>query len=283
MVSEPRVRSAFIVASAVIGVAACSLPEKTIAPEQHLIVVHAILDLSTKNQFVMLSHTDDRNSNYVSTVDTGLLSSVVTVTTPEGIVMTARRDSVYDSYGKRYYPAAALRITPSDFGVTLTPGATYSLRVQTTAGEVVTGTTTVPLATPVAMSQGDLFHRDIDTLRLTWHGVAGAAAYFIGFDQIIKTGTDTFFYSRYSRLAFGPIDFAGHAKADADGADIFGSYCSPCAIEMAVLVAAVDSNYYQYYRKPGDPFAPALPSRLTGAIGVFGSMVPIWYKHFTVR
>jgi hypothetical protein len=49
------------------------------------------------------------------------------------------------------------------------------------------------------------------------------------------------------------------------------------------MVAAVDTNYYQYYRVPGDPFTPAVPSRLTGGLGVFGSVVPVYAKRFSVR
>jgi hypothetical protein len=53
--------------------------------------------------------------------------------------------------------------------------------------------------------------------------------------------------------------------------------------ELDVLVTAVDVNYYDYYRAQSDPFAGAAPSHLTGAVGVFGSVVPILATQLQVR
>ena len=286
MVSRSRGSPAFVAVAAVVGITACGLPEKTIGPEARHVVVHAVLDLGAKDSWVRLSYSDRPQDNYN---DSAFRQAIVTITTPEGIVMTGRRDSVYESYSKQYYAIPGFRVTPADYGITLKGGATYSLSIHTQAGEVVTGVTTVPSAKPVALSRGDLFHWRTDTLRLRWTPVNGAAAYFLSIDgveeyNIDATHRDTSYRSRYSRFAFGPIDLPGTAKDQFDGSDIFGpDYYSPSGFDVAAVVAAVDTNYYQYYRRPGDPFAPALPSHLTGGLGVFGSIVPIYAKRFTVR
>ena len=47
-----------------------------------------------------------------------------------------------------------------------------------------------------------------------------------------------------------------------------------------VLVAAVDSNFYDYYRTNNDPFTGAgIISRLTGGLGLFGSLVSAHDRH----
>jgi hypothetical protein len=49
------------------------------------------------------------------------------------------------------------------------------------------------------------------------------------------------------------------------------------------MVSAVDANYHEYMRIQSDPFAGAPPSRLIGAEGVFGAMVPMLIKSYDVR
>ena len=53
--------------------------------------------------------------------------------------------------------------------------------------------------------------------------------------------------------------------------------------QTTVLVSAVDINYYQYYRVLSDPLSAAAPSHLTGALGVFGSVVPIVARRLDVK
>ena len=50
-----------------------------------------------------------------------------------------------------------------------------------------------------------------------------------------------------------------------------------------VVVSAVDDNYYTYFRTTVDPFAGAPPSKLTGALGVFGSIAPVVIRQYDVR
>src|SRR5205814_8164837 len=45
---------------------------------------------------------------------------------------------------------------------------------------------------------------------------------------------------------------------------------------QGMLIAAVDSNFFDYYRTNNDPFTgTGIISRLTGALGMFGSMVTL--------
>jgi hypothetical protein len=85
-------------------------------------------------------------------------------------------------------------------------------------------------------------------------------------------------HSIYRRFMAAPVDIPGTAKTPVDLTDVF-----PITSRLAVEVVAVDTNYYQYYRTPGDPFTAAPPSRLTGGLGVFGSIVPVYARQFEVR
>jgi hypothetical protein len=50
-----------------------------------------------------------------------------------------------------------------------------------------------------------------------------------------------------------------------------------------MLVGAVDSNFYDYYRTTNDPFTGAgIISRITGGLGLFGSLVPLSTGTLTV-
>ncbi len=50
-----------------------------------------------------------------------------------------------------------------------------------------------------------------------------------------------------------------------------------------ILVAAVDSNFYDYYRTNNDPFTGAgIISRINGGLGLFGSLVTLTNGTLTV-
>src|SRR5207248_7671573 len=150
--------------------------------------------------------------------------------------------------------------TPSQYRITLTGCATYSLHVITTSGEEVSGTTTIPLAglNSTTLTPTSVFDRLRDTLRLSWRRVQGARSY----ELLLRS------FGMYRTFTDTSVALPGTALT------IQGDMVFPTG-PMSVFVTAVDENYYDYYRAQSDPFAGAAPSHLIGAIGVFGSSVPI--------
>jgi hypothetical protein len=202
---------------------------------------------------------------------------------PGGSTLTARQDTARDSLGFVFEIMSAYRFDLQSAGVSLVPGGSYQLRVATRGGEVITGTTTIPSAIPAPVPALALFHRLRDTVRLSWAAVGGADGYEA---QVWNEGTVTVFgenYAsydlrtlRYAAFLDTSLTLAGTARHFDD--DIF--FVDNTAM---VVVYAVDANYYAYYRGVGDLFAGAVPSRLTGGLGVFGAVVPVAQRRLAVR
>jgi hypothetical protein len=257
---------------------ACTFPEKQIAPGEKHLVIHAVLNLGAQDQRILVDYSDVGDS-----ITGSVLGALVSITTPEGVRMVGIQDSValyYDT--TRRVPAGGYRISPEAYGVTLMPGAKYRLDVHTPAGEDATGTTTIPQATAVATpTVGELFRWARDTLRLSWPAVPGAQSYQV---EVVSTfvGSQDGFQSPQSQryLAFHShqLTLAGSARQPLDGGYIFVR-----SSHTTVSVFAVDINYYHYYRVLSDPLSGAAPSHLIGALGVFGSIVPIVARRLDVR
>ena len=176
-------------------------------------------------------------------------------------------------------PNGGYRISLDAYGVTLVPGATYTLHVHMPAGDDATGTTTIPQASAVALPTAEPFDRLRDTLRLSWPAVPGAESYEI---QVLRDSTRVPTGSqpivKYDAFTTRALTFAGTAHPQFDDGAMFESRS-----QTTVLVSAVDINYYQYYRVLSDPLSAAAPSHLTGALGVFGSVVPIVARRLDVK
>jgi len=167
-------------------------------------------------------------------------------------------------------------------GVTLIPGAVYSLRVVTSTGELATGTTTVPGVGPGSFDSTNVptFFSTRDTLRLDWSRVPGAKSYYVAISGRQNLGAKGVLdIERYFTFADTSLTLPGTMKwfwFDEDRVFIPSD-------TITVVVAAVDDNYYTYYHVFVDPFAGAPPTRLTGAIGVFGSLVPLIRQRYYVE
>jgi hypothetical protein len=106
-------------------------------------------------------------------------------------------------------------------------------------------------------------------LSLAWPRVAGASAY----DVAISSARSSF-----EAFSDTTIVLLGTARSS-DGTDAFLS-----GLVHHVVVSAVDANYYDYYRRGSDFLTGAGPIvHLSGAIGVFGSIVPLGSGTLTVR
>lgn len=249
---------------------ACMNLENPTAVTRPELVVHAILDARAGLQTILVyqarTGTDSVSVTGGIGDDEPINDASVTVTAPDGTTMIARqRDSLF-SLGPGEYG-----FMPSRYAVDMTHGGTFTLRVRTSSGEEVTGTTTIPVAPPADTSNITVatFRRLTDTLRLSWAPVAGARRY----EVIVKTAQQR----DYRVFTDTAVAIPGTTLM------LAGDMVFPPGARATVSVSAVDANYYDYYRAQSDPFAGAPPTRITGAVGVFGSIAPLFALGFVVR
>jgi hypothetical protein len=200
----------------------------------------------------------------------GLGGAEVTITTPHGEVFVAT--AVDNSEGFHYHidGLGAGTQTP------LLPGGTYSLYVRTPLGEEVRGTATVPQYSPEPIPEDfSTLDRARDTVRLDWQRVPLAARYEVVVQAIRQGGTQQFRETTYREFTDTSIAIAGTART-LENDEVF----RPGSIAQ-ILALAVDDNYYSYYKLHVDPFAGAPPSRLIGAVGVFGAIAPVRRRFYS--
>lgn len=153
-------------------------------------------------------------------------------------------------------------------------GGRYRLRVTLPGGtQVVEGETTVPI--PVINPDslpGMRFDRERDTLRLSWPAATRAHRYVL---QV--------------QTPYGPFQLFSDTNAiTLTGGlrnflvDRIPLVFTPGFLQQ-VQIAAVDTNYYDYYRSLNDPFTGSgILTRLRGGTGLFGSYAPIRRSSFEV-
>ena len=256
-----------LAAGCLVWLIACQNLEGPASATTPQLLVQAVMNAGTDMQVVIVSRT---RTGLSATVSGGIgdnepvLAAKVTVIAPNGTVMVAsEHDSVCECAPGMY------TIHPFSSGIDLRQGGTYTLHVRTTLGEEVSGATTIPVDTQRVIGvPGRVFLPAQDTLRLTWSRVPGARRYEVSIGRPL-TAEHQIFTDTTITLPGNTLDPAGDS--------IF-----PVG-PVEVLVSAVDVNYYDYYRAQSDPFAGAPPSHLTGAVGVFGSIVPILIAELQVR
>jgi hypothetical protein len=253
--------------------AACEPPIEPIFDQEKRILVHGILDLSADTQRVMLEWT--RTSTSSSTV--GILGATVRITSPQGqTAMLAIRPP--NATPAAFDPARYIFLVSETFG-TLTRGGTYQLQVDVLGQPTITGTTTIPdtTATLSVLVRTLPFSITHDTLRMTWRPVRGAAGYRVMVSGSHPTQPNIFLTTKGVFTDTSAV-IPGTMR-NVEGSDFFVP-----GYTAHVTALAVDDNYLTYYRAPADPFSGAPPTRLTGgAIGLFGSVVPIQRHRFTVQ
>ena len=256
---------------------ACQPPTDPIPAVPKQLLVQGILDLGAQSQMVSVEWMD-----FSATGSNEVRGATVTITTPDGRVMRATEDVYVYFPGFRGTLDSALRngmyrVDLQKNAVALVPGATYRLDVQAPDGRRASGTTTMPRA-PAAPSDKDLttFSRLRDTLRLSWPRVPGAKSYQVAV-RISSPLTPALTVSLYTIFADTSVTIAGTART-LDDDPVFAP-----GGRADVVVTAVDDNYYTYFHPTVDPLAGAPPSRLTGALGVFGSITPVVVRRYDVR
>ena len=250
----------------------CEIAKIELPVGEATLVVHGILSPTTTTQTVLLERTltgatpvpllypFDGSEPIVSDYGIAEAGATAEIVTPTGTVVTGREVSSISASGHGggvySFPLA---------GSSLVPGGRYRLRMTTTKNETVTAETIVPIATSVATGPTALFNRSSDTLSLTWNRAASARGYQVRIES-----------------PYGPwIAYTDSTHIALTGtlrnllADRLPNLFVP-GFRQLVTVSAVDSNTYDYYRSSNEAFTGVgIVSRISGAMGVFGSQVTI--------
>ena len=275
---------------------ACDLKEVVVPVGEPTVVVQAVMRPDLDQQFVVLERS------FTGAVDPadfeiGDIPTAGFPRTPiEGaLVQVSNLDLVNDPCGSTVdFPNE-----PESFGLftlpgvywgppscpTMRPGDRLMLRVETPDGEVVTGTTEVPGMDGASMvvgnesvvfDNGDTteFNRDRDTLRVTVQASVGRLI------QVEVSRT-----SDLDGLSGGDLDAGVKILADTttvalpgDLIDLFepgtGEDVFRGGRRYVLTVALTDLNFFDFTRSRSSQFTGrGFINRLTGGIGVFGSLV----------
>jgi Domain of unknown function (DUF4249) len=249
---------------------ACELGTVTIPKTTPTIVVHAVLNPLATEQIVLVERTltgsvtipdttYDPAEPILSAGGVPVSGAIVEITDPNGVVYIGVEDRAVSASGKG---AGAYRVPLR--GPTIMLGGRYTLRVRAQTGEQLSAATRVPRAT--IPSTGGLtrsLNRDHDVLLATWGAVDGARSYAVRVES-----------------PFGPFflftDSTG-IRMSGDLRNLFTGDLQRVFIpgfRQDMFIAAVDSNFYDYYRTNNDPFTGSgIISRVNGGLGLFGSIV----------
>lgn len=252
--------------------ASCELATTTIPVTAAGIVIHGVLNPSASTQVILVERTLTGTKNIP---DTNFDSSDPIISAG-GIAITGATVELIDSTGKitRAVEDRVANISGKGSGVYRLPisgaslvlGGRYQLHVHTPTGEDATAFTRIPR--PATRLSGGLtrtLNRDHDVLVAQWSRVPGARSYAVR----VESPFGPFFLFTDST----GIRFTGDLR------NIFAGNLERVFIpgfRQDMLIAAVDSNFYDYYRTNNDPFTGAgIISRINGGLGLFGSMVSL--------
>jgi hypothetical protein len=253
----------------------CEFGRKAIAPPDYQVVVHSVLNPDATSQLVLVERTltgridinDRRIFNPADVIASGggdpISGARVLLQSENGDSVVAVEESVgrTDRRGRGMYRLTAGAGRP----FAILQGQVYRLVVRTQDGRVVTGQTRVPVVTSPATITTERFDRSRDTLRLRWTAAQQARTYFTRLDS-----------------PFGPFYFVSDSTSlDLSGSlrNFFADGLSSAFIpgfRQTLVVSAVDTNFYNYYRTRNDPFTgTGIISHLDGGFGFIGALVII--------
>ena len=258
--------------------ASCEIEKVGIARTEARVAVHAILSASASSQVVLLERTRsgtvaisapgfDILDPVVSDEGIPERNALVTLTTPSGQTLVAREDVVVRGDGKGW---GVYRFALAGGG--LERGRVYQLAVRTTRNEILYAETTVPTGEAAMVAAAGVFDRVRDTLALEWPAVEGARAYFVRVET--PFGPRSFFIDDTRVRLTGEL-----RNIDVDALPRVFIPGFP----QAVTVSAVDSNYYDWFRSHNNTISgEGVISRVSGGIGVFGSLVRLRFEDLNV-
>ena len=258
--------------------AGCEIDRTAIPRTDPQLALHGVLSVTATSQVVLLERTRsgrvflvappfDVGDPVVSDVGIAESGAQMTLVAPDGTVYQAREDNTtrVDGKGQGIYRFAI----PGD---QLLRNASYHLTVRTTKDEVLTAETSVPGGVAVAGATPVTLDRSRDTLRLTWPETPGARSYFVRIDT--PFGPRSFFTESTGVQLPGLLR---NTQRDELPHVFFPGF------DQAVTVSAVDSNYYDWYRTHNDELGgEGLINRVSGGLGVFGSLVRVGFDSLSV-
>jgi hypothetical protein len=265
--------------SALVAVSGCELEKVAVPQSTPGVVVHAVLNPSAADQVIFLERTltgargtGERTFNPNDPIETAggvpIINALVEISDSSGVVVRGTETPVPGATvnGPGVYHVPIL-------GPTLRLGARYKLHVHTLEGEDLTAFTRIPL--PEVTSTGGLtrtLNRDHDTLTVSWDRAPRARAYAMR----VESPFSPFFLFTDSL----------HVRLTGDLRNLFAGDLQHVLVpgfHQDLLVAAVDSNFFDYYRTNNDPFTGAgIISRINGGLGLFGSLVTLTNGTLTV-
>lgn len=273
-----RTLTALATAAGIVAMAGCEIEKVQIPQPPSQVAMHAVLSASAASQVVLLERT--RNGSvtvYGSPFD--LADPVVSdhgiaepgasvrMVTPAGDTIDAIEDSQVrdDRKGAGIYRFALS-------GTALQRGARYRLLVNTTQGEQLVAETIVPSGAPAMSALSRTFDRSGDTVTLSWPAAAAARAYWVRVET-----------------PFGPRFFftdSTHVRLTGELRNTQATGLPRVFIpgfQQPVTVSAVDSNYYDWYRSHNNAVSgEGLVNRVSGGLGVFGSLVRLEFESWNV-
>jgi hypothetical protein len=287
----PRRAAPAVLAALCLAIPACQFDKVAVAaPRREQLVVHAVLNPRAGEVVILVERLlsgrvpVDRKAPFdpgdpvasgagdpvtgatvVLYAESGDSAYALENATPP-VAGAVRADGVYHiGNGPEVQPTLS-NPNPPDIRIPIGRGARYRLRVTTADGfTTVTGVTTVPDALPANPDPAIVFNRDQDTLALQWTGGPATRRYAVRVDTpygLFFLFTDS--TSVHLRGTLQNLFAEGFPRAFQPGFD------------ETVSVAAVDGNFFDYYRSRNSPFTGSgLINHLTGGIGLFGSYVPL--------
>jgi hypothetical protein len=243
-----------------------------------MLAMHGVLSASASTQVVLLERTRTGRVDPVAPPfdaedpigsDEGIAESGATMTliAPDGTTLNAAEDNTtrVDGKGQGVYRFALP-------GSALARNATYRLVVHSRAGEELSAETSVPDGIAATSATFITIDRTRDTLELTWPASPTARSYFVRIET--PYGPRSFFTeSTHVRLpgTLRNVDVPELPHVFFPG------------FIQAVTVSAVDSNYYDWFRTHDDEISgQGLINRVTGGLGVFGSLVRLGFDSVTI-
>ena len=263
---------------------ACQFDAITVPNGRERPVVHAVLNPWSSEEVILLERTltgrvtidDDQRENRNDPIVSGggvpiRDARVVIYNEANDSVVAVEDATVNEGRGAgvyRFRNPASPRPSPSPSlpAMAIVPGGTYRLMVTTLAGDTVRGVASIPRVTNAPPSGTRFFNRDRDTLRFFWEPIPETQRYVVRIES-----------------PWGPMFlFTEELEARLPGGmrnvfqENFPSVFLP-GFQSRVSVAAIDANYFDYYRSANDPFTgTGLINRLEGGIGVFGGLAELY-------
>jgi hypothetical protein len=271
-------RSRLLVPLAMLALAACDLERVAIGRTESQVALHGVLSASAPTQVVLLERTRngsirpfappfDLGDPVVSDEGVAESDALVVLTTPSGQTLVAREDASTRSDGKG---AGIYRFSLD--GAALERGGSYRLAVRTTKGESLVAETSVPTGTPASVAVARTFDRARDTVTLQWPATTGARSYLVRIET--PFGPRSFFTESTRVRLTGDL-------RNVDQRQLVCVFIP--GFPQAVTVSAVDSNFYDWYRTRNDALSgTGLINRVSGGLGVFGSLVRLRFESYRV-